>query len=830
MANDTKKISDVASESDEDTSELAILSEADIAPLDVDEEYEADAATHSFEALREGSAPGTESVAALRSDLRERDASINQLQYDIEQLRSRWSGLETELKAREELTDNVAAELEDHKHKLRNANKKLGKREHQIADLEAKLQQQEGRLTEADSRIESARKDIQLLESSLSDIQARSAADSETIESLRSELSEEKARRKWAEEAERAFGDKVSQLEEQRGENLSLVASLQHYIEGRKSRWETQENELRTREALLRDLQKNVNRLTREINDVTERLHETQAARDQAEQGLASAGKDNERLRAEGVELKRVAAEKESAVKTLVQDTGDLKQRLDATASALGKAESRVTRLQSELEQAQSESSDVRRRLSELDQNSNDADEKLRQGQRTIEDLNSQFAAAQTLLQQEQSRAAELDSRNRELQADSRRLGRENSEMQDAVASKTSALESRQCEIADLTAKLEESARLLESERQAGQSLATELKSLTSEADSLRVRVRQLDDAVADAAALKESNAKLAGLASSNEVAIRDLREKLAKTEGYADTLRAKLQNQLADSGTRVSDYEQVTNDLVAADKRADELSAELAREKQASEALESRIEENQKRFDEELRTVRFELAAAQETLSESESLNEQLTSDLIDSKGFRQALEARLAEADKARQAEINDLSKQLVQLKRHIDDYERKVSHKDAAINALLSELATKASTPEPADKLTEKDVDEVVHRLADRKAPATEDRIHSDRERVTRLLVGSIDGQELRFPLFKDRLTVGRTAHNDIQIKAQYISRRHAVVVTEDEQTRIVDWGSKNGVYVNGIRVSEKNLKNGDLVTVGTAEFRFEERPKR
>jgi pSer/pThr/pTyr-binding forkhead associated (FHA) protein len=69
-----------------------------------------------------------------------------------------------------------------------------------------------------------------------------------------------------------------------------------------------------------------------------------------------------------------------------------------------------------------------------------------------------------------------------------------------------------------------------------------------------------------------------------------------------------------------------------------------------------------------------------------------------------------------------------------------------------------------------------------------------------------------------------------HNDIQLKAQYVSRRHAVVVTEDDHTRIVDWGSKNGIYVNGKRVSEKMLKNGDRVTVGTAEFRFEERPKR
>ena len=84
--------------------------------------------------------------------------------------------------------------------------------------------------------------------------------------------------------------------------------------------------------------------------------------------------------------------------------------------------------------------------------------------------------------------------------------------------------------------------------------------------------------------------------------------------------------------------------------------------------------------------------------------------------------------------------------------------------------------------------------------------------------------------QFPLFKDRLTIGRTAHNDIQLKAHFISRRHAVIVTENEQTRIIDWGSKNGVYVNDSRIAEQMLKNGDIVAIGTAEFRYEERPKR
>ena len=69
------------------------------------------------------------------------------------------------------------------------------------------------------------------------------------------------------------------------------------------------------------------------------------------------------------------------------------------------------------------------------------------------------------------------------------------------------------------------------------------------------------------------------------------------------------------------------------------------------------------------------------------------------------------------------------------------------------------------------------------------------YAERDRVTRVLTGTVGGQKLRFPLFKDRLTIGRTAQNDIQLKAQHVSRRHAVVVIEGAVTRVIDWGSKN-----------------------------------
>ena len=86
--------------------------------------------------------------------------------------------------------------------------------------------------------------------------------------------------------------------------------------------------------------------------------------------------------------------------------------------------------------------------------------------------------------------------------------------------------------------------------------------------------------------------------------------------------------------------------------------------------------------------------------------------------------------------------------------------------------------------------------------------------------------LDFQGCSFPLFKDRLTIGRTEDNDIQLKAAYISRRHAVVQTDRDVTRIIDWGSKNGVFINDERTSEGSLVHGDRVAIGNAEFVYTE----
>jgi hypothetical protein len=74
----------------------------------------------------------------------------------------------------------------------------------------------------------------------------------------------------------------------------------------------------------------------------------------------------------------------------------------------------------------------------------------------------------------------------------------------------------------------------------------------------------------------------------------------------------------------------------------------------------------------------------------------------------------------------------------------------------------------------------------------------------------------------------LLIGRSPHCDIRITTHFVSREHARILRDRQQVLIEDLGSKNGVFVNAVRVERGALRHGDLVTIGETQFRFELEP--
>ena len=232
-----------------------------------------------------------------------------------------------------------------------------------------------------------------------------------------------------------------------------------------------------------------------------------------------------------------------------------------------------------------------------------------------------------------------------------------------------------------------------------------------------------------------------------------------------------------------------------------------------------------QKSHTDEIRMIRLELGEAQETMSQNDLISEQLESDLVETQTYRAELERMLKKFDHTSQSRIEHLEKENLKLRHDSDTLIDKMGAKNQSINCLLAELADKGQQTQSIEVL-----EDAKHDIDDRLSAKTDAHVPAEQERIARLLIGSVKGRELRFPLFKNRLTIGRSRHNDVQLKGSRISRRHAVVVTDGEVTRVIDWGSKNGVSVNSQPITEHFLKNGDVVTVGTAKFRYEERKKR
>ncbi len=89
----------------------------------------------------------------------------------------------------------------------------------------------------------------------------------------------------------------------------------------------------------------------------------------------------------------------------------------------------------------------------------------------------------------------------------------------------------------------------------------------------------------------------------------------------------------------------------------------------------------------------------------------------------------------------------------------------------------------------------------------------------------MILSMDGLVLKeIPLDKERITIGRKPHNDIQIDNLAISGEHAAIVTILNDSFLEDLNSTNGTLVNGQPVKKHFLKNNDVVELGKYKLKY------
>ena len=84
----------------------------------------------------------------------------------------------------------------------------------------------------------------------------------------------------------------------------------------------------------------------------------------------------------------------------------------------------------------------------------------------------------------------------------------------------------------------------------------------------------------------------------------------------------------------------------------------------------------------------------------------------------------------------------------------------------------------------------------------------------------------GEVLLIPLTAEVTHLGRSQSADIVLDDPSVSRRHAVVAVRAGRTMVLDDRSLNGVLVNGARVAEAVLRDGDAIVIGRVNLRYHE----
>lgn len=89
----------------------------------------------------------------------------------------------------------------------------------------------------------------------------------------------------------------------------------------------------------------------------------------------------------------------------------------------------------------------------------------------------------------------------------------------------------------------------------------------------------------------------------------------------------------------------------------------------------------------------------------------------------------------------------------------------------------------------------------------------------------LILSLDGQVIKeFTLSKERTTIGRKPHNDIQIDNLAVSGEHAMIMTILNDSFLEDLGSTNGTLINGQPVKKHFLQNNDVIEIGKYKIKY------
>lgn len=204
---------------------------------------------------------------------------------------------------------------------------------------------------------------------------------------------------------------------------------------------------------------------------------------------------------------------------------------------------------------------------------------------------------------------------------------------------------------------------------------------------------------------------------------------------------------------------------------------------------------------------------------AEVEYKRQQVAAQLVELHDREQQLRAATSELGELRK-DLDDSRSNAARLEQAVADKDRALEARDARIAALHEELKQRgASAERRAADVSPTPTETPGARRAGSHEAAT------DNVSTPALICLTGDAPK-RFSLTKHTVTVGRAPQCDLQIVTHFVSREHARLTVSGGATLIEDLGSRNGLFVNSVRVDRRRLQQGDVVTIGETQFRFVE----
>lgn len=340
---------------------------------------------------------------------------------------------------------------------------------------------------------------------------------------------------------------------------------------------------------------------------------------------------------------------------------------------------------------------------------------------------------------------------------------------------------------------------------------------------------------------LQQRCAELDGRRAEREAANRELNELLAQKGSEVETLTRELANSKEGSDATLSRMEDQAARIASLEGELVQLDGRIKDIRRAAdaevEAAQSAAKAELKLMQERIDTAEASHAEAKAACEAAERRAKALDADVES----HEEVMTQLRDANTTLEGRLIDESQRVTQLREELasareaervlqadfDDYQRRSSEQIEAHVELIGELEGELERRNAAIELLQKNAD-TLGRIQQNVQQLDAELNSGCRDRNThgarRLLVATKGMPEIKFPIFKQEMTIGRSRDNDIQVRRKCISRHHAQLVQEEDGMRIRDLGSKNGLYVNNEPVTDYCLRDGDSVDIGEVQFRY------